>query len=314
MRWFSLFLIFGFSFFSISAQEDLTADSPFFQKQKDLYQRWLEHEGLSWALRVQDLLVEPDTLTLYLGFHSPDADTVFQVWQELKGTFDAQNSLTLEQHLFYKMVQMMEVEEPQAMVLLFNSYDTSKDPDPCFVRGIYFEEGQVQVGAHNCKSEIRDIFVDLPEMNTKSKVVESEFRDASGREEAFDKIYQYALKRFGSRACEGRHGRVYLREKDQVLRFEVKDLCKEVITESNQSLICRLLPIDCRERREWLTFTITYLETRRGFKLTCKIDAKVASGNFGQVSRGAYYDMEIDFDEYLKDYADSFKLELQDLF
>ena len=298
----------------LTAQEDLTLDSAFFHRQKDLYQRWLEHEGLSEALRVENILVEPEQLTLYLGFHSTDEDTVYQVWKQLNTIFQEKNPITLEQHLFYKLVQLMELREDQARVALYSSYDVVNVPDPCFIRGIYFEDGQVRVFEHNCKSEILEIEVQLSEMVNKSKVVETEFRSSSRRKEVFDKIYDYAARRFGALSCEGQSGRVFLREKDQVLRFEVKDLCKEVITESRASLICQWLPIDCKERREWLIFTITYFETTKGFKLSCQIDGKVGSGYFGTVSRGAYYDMEIDFDAYLKDYADSFKLELQGLF
>ncbi len=196
----------------------------------------------------------------------------------------------------------MAIEDAQGRVALFSSYDINKDHEPCFIRGIYFDEGQVQVYEHNCKSEIRDIYVELPQMNNKSQVEVAEFLGASVREEVFEKVYKYALER-GVWEGEGKG-----------LRFEVKDLCKEVITESRAPLICYWLPIDCKERREWLTFTITYKETGKGFKLTCVLDAKVGSGYFGTVGRGAYYDMEIDFEEYLKDYADSFKLELQELF
>ncbi|MBK8493005.1 MAG: hypothetical protein IPL49_19500 [Saprospirales bacterium] len=298
----------------LSAQEDLTLDSAFFHQQKDLYQRWLEYEDLDEALCVEAILVEPEQLTLYLGFHTTDEDTVYQTWKQLKTVFEEKNPITLEQHLFYKLVQLMEIREDQARVALYSSYDVVHVPDPCFIRGIYFEDGQVQVFKHNCKSEIRDIEVQLPDLNNKSQVIETEFRSSSRRKEVFDKIYEYAAKRFGAATCEGQPGRVFLREKDQVLRFEVKDLCKEVITESRASLICQWLPIDCKERREWLIFTITYFETSMGFKLSCQIDGKVGSGYFGTVSRGAFYDMEIDFDPYLKDYADSFKLELQGLF
>ncbi len=64
-----LILLFPVLFgYSLSAQEDLSADSAFFLSQKDLYQRWLEHEGISDALRVQDLLVEPERLTRISAF------------------------------------------------------------------------------------------------------------------------------------------------------------------------------------------------------------------------------------------------------
>ncbi|MCB9282895.1 MAG: hypothetical protein H6563_02385 [Lewinellaceae bacterium] len=307
-------LLFSICVSSLPAQEDVTLDSAFFRQQKDLYQRWLEYEGLSEALRVQDILVEPDQVTLFLGFHSTDEDTVYQVWKELKTVFQQKNPITLEQHLFYKMIQLMELREDQARIALYNSYDVVNEPDPCFIRGIHFQAGQVRVLEHNCRSEIGEMEMSLPQLENKSQVVETEFRSSSRRKEVFDKIYDYASKRFGAKNCEGQPSRVFLREKDQVLRFEVKDLCKEVITESRAPLICQWLPIDCKERREWLTFTVTYFEITGGFKLSCQIDGKVGSGYFGTVSRGAYYDMEIDFDEYLKDYADSFKLELQGLF
>lgn len=307
-----LFLLLLLPLATLAAQDDLRTDSAFFHSQKEGYQRWLEFEGMGNVLRVQGLEVDSQRLDLYLAFTSEDTDTVAQLWRQLKLDFEVRNAVTLEQHLFYKMAQLMEVEEGQARIALYDTYDPGKGY--CFLRGIFFEDGQVRVHSENCKSEIRDLIVERPELHNKSQVSETSFSSAVARREVFDKVYAYVLKRYGGRLCEGAPARVFLRERDQVLRFEVKDLCKEVITESRAPLVCQWLPIDCKERREWLTFTITYLETPKGFKLTCTIDGKVGSGYFGSVGRGAFYDMEIDFEPYLKDYADSFKLELQQLF
>lgn len=296
----------------LPAQDDLRPDSAFFHSQKELYQRWLEFEGIGNVLKVQGLEVDTYRLDLYLGFTSDDPDTVAQLWRQLKLDFEVRNAITLEQHLFYKLVQLMEVDESQAQIALYDTYDPGKTY--CFLRGIYFEEGKVQVHSENCKSQIFDMVVEGPDLHNKSQVSETSFSSSAVRKEVFDKVYEHALRRYSGKQCEGRLARVVLRERDQVLRFEVKDLCKEVITENRAPLVCQWLPIDCKERREWLTFTITYLETPMGFKLTCAIDGKVGSGYFGSVGRGAFYDMEIDFEPYLKDYADSFKLELQQLF
>jgi hypothetical protein len=308
------FFLFGALSLPIFAQDDLRQDSTFFHAQKETYQRWLEHEGLAQDLRVEDVLVTEHHVFLYLGFYTTDVDTVTEIWTQLQEAFRENGAITLEQHLFYKMVQLMELEEDQARVVLFENYDVEEAPEPCFIRGILFEDGQVRVFEQNCRAGPRDIEVKMKMASGQLEMAEAEIAGATPRKEVFDKIYAYAGSRYGRRNCEGQPARLVLREKDRVLRFEVRDLCKEVITESQAPLICQWLPIDCKERREWLIFTVTYTEITGGFKISCQIDGKVGSGYFGTIGRGAYYDMEIDFDEYLEEYADRFKLELQSLF
>jgi hypothetical protein len=75
-----------FAFFSpLNAQtESLTDDLPFSQKQQKEYQRWLNLSGLGKTLRVVDIDVEKEYLTLYLGFHSHNLDTMSTVGTNLK--------------------------------------------------------------------------------------------------------------------------------------------------------------------------------------------------------------------------------------
>ena len=59
---------FLFPLFLTAQIEDLTQDLTFFQERKALYQRWLDHSGLGQVLKVQDIKVEAEQLSLYLAF------------------------------------------------------------------------------------------------------------------------------------------------------------------------------------------------------------------------------------------------------
>ena len=100
---------------STSAQiEDLTKDSEFFQKQAQLYQRWLDHSGLGKLLKVHTIEVKPQELSLYLAFPFEDIDSVATAWKLLKTSYDRAHPVTLEQELFYKLVNLMEVRQSLA--------------------------------------------------------------------------------------------------------------------------------------------------------------------------------------------------------
>jgi hypothetical protein len=105
---------------------------------------------------------------------------------------------------------------------------------------------------------------------------------------------------------------------EEVLRFEVTDLCKVVLVDETNPVICdwlvaRLKPCNWI-KRELLTFTIVYEPRDYGFNLNVEIDGKVGSGIYERVRRGGYYSMEVDFDDYLERYADAFCIELKQIF
>lgn len=303
------------AFSSISAQpEGLAKDAGFFNQQKETYQRWLDHSGLGEVLHVEELKVEEERLSLYLGFPFSDIDSIVRSWEALKREFEMESPLSLEQQLFYKMVNLMEVRQSLADVQIYDTYDLRREP--LFFRGIYFDEGRVKVEESNPRAKIREVKFSPHKLGEKMKSMSvEEFNKRYSKEAVFDLIYQYARQHFEQKSCEGRYPEVRLLENDEVLRFEAIDLCREVLTDAANPLLAKFLNTFGLDynwvKREKLDVTIAYKKSDTGFSLHITIDGKYGSGLYSQVGRGGYYSMEIDFDEYLEIYADRFKERLR---
>ena len=103
----------------------------------------------------------------------------------------------------------------------------------------------------------------------------------------------------------------------ETLRFEIKDLDREVLTDAEQPYWCQLIKkmgfADCNwVRREMLAFKVTHKTLPTGgFRLGITIDGKVGSGYYDKIRDNAYKPMTTDFNDYLERYAERFRLELR---
>jgi hypothetical protein len=289
---------------------DLREDTVFFNQQQNEYQRWLDSSGLGKILQVEAIDVQEQHLSLYLGFAYNDIDSIVRAWDMLKSTFETERAITLEQQLFYKAVSMMEVRQSRVDVQLYDTYDLRKEP--LFFRGIYFEDEEVKVEVSNPKSKIRDIEFEASDFP--SRGAKDTFQKDYSAKKVFEIIYQYVQQKYGTQNCPDRKAKVVLLERSKkTLRFEVVNLCLEVL--KDEGVVCptlRMLGIECNwAKRELLTFTITYTETTNGFQLNIILDGKYGSALYENVRRGGYMNMEFDFDGELDRYADQFKEELR---
>lgn len=301
----------------LGQREDLTKDRAFFLKQDTLYQQWLDHAGLGEKLRVRTVEVEPQQVALYLSFPFENADSVKAAWNQLKMDYEAQKTgLDLEQALFYKMLHLMELRQSAANIQLFDTYDTRKEP--CFYRGIYVKDGAFRVDSNGCKSKNLDIYISPSDLKAAKKPSNAAFQKQYTQQYVFDKIHQYAVKRYEKNTCTGRNPKVSPAQIDgNIMRFEVTDLCKEVLKDAKNNDFCDFLNKYIKPcnwiQREKLTFTFIYQAKDNAFQLKCELEGKVGSGYYDQVGRGGYLDMEIDFDGYLTDYANQLQYQLKDI-
>jgi hypothetical protein len=299
----------------VAQNEDLTQDRAFFEQQAKLYQRWLDHNGLGKTLHVKTVEVEPQQVALYLAFPTENADSVAAAWDQLKKDYAALNTgLSLEQELFYKMLHMMELRQSSANVQLYDTYDTRREP--CFYRGIFVKEGAFQLDSSGCRAQRLDIHISAGDLKSAKKHSIASFQKQFTQQYVFDKIHQYAKQRYERKTCENRYPAVGPPLIDgNLMRFEVTDLCREVLKDEQNSTVCAFLNAYLKPcnwiKREKLTFSFSYQQTDNGFTLKCEVEGKVGSGFYDQVGRGGYLDMEIDFDGYLKDYADKLQYELK---
>ena len=250
--------------FSINAQiEDLTNDSDFFNGQIEVYQDWLDRSGMGKVLKVQDLVVEKDEVSLYLAFHYENIDSIMVAWRTLKADFEEQYSISLEERLFYKMVSLMEVRQSIANVQIYNTYDLRKTP--VFFRGIHFENGKVAVIEDNPRSQIREIYFDKNDLNQRISL--SEFDKRYNSKAVFDVVFKYLKNHYENNDdCRGKKPNVEsLENNERILRLEAVNLCGEVI--KDQGFICPILKrlgYKCDwAKRELLIFTFEYRPTRK---------------------------------------------------
>lgn len=306
-------LLLATAFVAHGQTEDLRQDADFFRQQTATYQRWLDHSGLGQYLRVYDVKVEAAELSLYLAFPFSDVDSVQTAWEVLKTQFEASAAITIEQQLFYKAQAIMEVRQSNISVQIYDTYDLRSEP--LFMRAIYFGNGQVQTAESNPKSKRRTINMQPAKVGSGKDNATAAFKEKYTREHVYECLLQYAKTRFERTTCDGRNPRVRMLENDDNLRFEVSDLCREVLTDEANPTLCAILSnfgYDCNwVKRELLVFTVTYEDTTTGFRLVMEIDGKYGSGFYTSVRRGGYLSMEIDFDEYLENYASEMGTELR---
>ena len=296
-------------FMLFSQTEDLTQDEAFFKERAQLYQRWLDHAGFGTVLKVQEVTVKPARVSLYLAFHATDLDTINAAWTSLKESYERKGFVTLEQELFYKMINLLDVPQTMGDVQIYDTYDLALPV--LFFRGIAFKDGSVKVDSSGDRSKIRDIAFRPADFRNMKSLQLQEFQQRFDRGVVYDKIIACARRRFEVKRCEDRNPRVVVLENGEVLRFEVTDLCREVLIDEANPTLCQLLQgvgYPCNwVKRELLIFTIKHQTTADGFQLKIELDGRYGSGMYSNVRRGGYMNMEIDFDEYLERYANIFR-------
>lgn len=294
---------------------DLARDIPFFKAQEKVYQQWLDQTGLGGVLQVHSTQVEEDTFSLYLAFHYHDVDSIQAAWESLKTAFEASRPVSLERELFYKMVHFMQVPQEYALVQIYDTYDPLKKE--LFFRGIYFDmdEGTVKVEEDGPRAE-RVVKLSPANLSGMKKMSVEEFKAKYDQVTVLNTVFSYLKRRYEEDKCANREPKVTLLEEDSLLRFEVTDLCREVLTDAANPLLCQILKRlghPCNwVRREKLEFTIAYQPQPQGFSLFIEVNGFYGSGRFREVPRdGGYYSMEIEFKSYLEDYADQLKTTLR---
>jgi hypothetical protein len=294
--------------------ENLTEDEAYFLQQKDEYQRWLNQTGLGRYLQVQDLRVEPERVHLYLGFKVAGVDTIADIWAQLKAHHEAKPGPTFEETLHFRMCNLMGLRQQAAVIEIYDTYDLSRKP--FFFRGIYYDSGRVQVKEDNPKGgKNRYIRISPSDVKTGSKAGQAAFSKQYTEAYVFEQIMAFARQKYARSLCDQRKPAIHPKPYEDYLRFDVSDLCREVIKDAQNPTICRWLSrlgYNCNwTARELLSFTFVYLPTNEGFTLHLTLEGRVGSGYYDTVKRSGYMDMENDFKQELEDYADALVFEIK---
>jgi hypothetical protein len=291
-----------------STQSNLQADTAYFRQQATAYQQWLSDSGLGNALRVHSVQTRPKALNLFLGFHTEDAELCHAIWEQLQKDFVARKGLSLEQTLYYKMIQLMETPQELSRILIYDTYDRSKKYN--FEVKIRFDSAQVKVEELGWKSETRHIIIRPHQLSKLKRSSNLSWQATYSKERVFTAIQKYIKNRYTQRKCEQRYPTVEVLENEVVLRMKANDLCKEVLSTERNCMVCPLLNLNLI-KRERLTFTFTYAKEASGFILSLEVDGQYGSGFYNEVGRAGYKPMDTAFKADLEDYADKLRLEIR---
>lgn len=292
----------------LTAQDDLTRDRAFFEQQSRNYQRWLETAGLAPRISVRAIETEPQRVLLYLQFPTDNVDTVKGLWRQLQSDYAArQTGMTLEEALFFKMLQLMELRQSAAYVLLYDTYDTRREPN--FFRAIYADaqglrlESSGDMSAGSIVTMPPEYLGDLP----LPAVFECERRFP--RDIVLTQAYDYLRRYFERQRCDSLPLRVSPPQKlGDLWRFEVTNLCTESLRQTPASVVTPFLteygkPADWI-RHEKLSFTLIYQGLPGGCRLKCLVEVKVGNIPYDQAARGDYLELDGPFLPYVRTYAE----------
>lgn len=300
----------------------LDEDLPFFQKKAELFQRWLDNNGLGQALKVDHVRIKPTDnteLELIMTMNTTGLDTAVSMWAQLKKSFDSPAD-SLEAYLYRMFEHTMEIPAERGNIQIYVK-DFRGEYTPCFYVWIWKDKGKLitQLNLDSCKSQFISVpLKPIPIKNTnKSKNAKIPKAKVRTVDETFDIIIQYfnqqvighAKYKAGS-ACAGRTPFIErgMTRNETTLSFSIQDLCREILNDEDNSLGCRLLKrffdVKCNDKaRERITYTFEYVVAPNGdVILKADIVGKFGNGVFKPRTEG-YMDMETDFPKKLESYA-----------
>ena len=289
--------------------EDLRKNVPFFKQQVVIYKDWLKHSGLAQVLVVDQIEVDSGNISLLMTFNDQKVEVPVAAWTQLKKDYENDNPLKLEEFLFFRMVHLMEVRDDQAILEIFDKVTNST-----FFSEIYMDNDELIIESSILKSVKKDIViekVDLTRIKSYSKV---RLDSLLPKDKVFENIINYSTKKFGVKKCGDRVAEVTVRERKRLLRFEVKNLCREVLKDEANPLLAQILGkigYDAQwVKREMLNIIIIYSGSESAVNLFCEIQGKYGSG-FYKPRLSGYIDMEPEFSEYMNRFADVFAEEIR---
>ncbi len=227
-----------------------------------IFQEHLNDIGIGQLLNVHQVEETNDKAVIYLSLPFKGPDTIQVIWSLLRNAFAKENTISLEQHLFYKMVEILNVNQENASIQIYDTYDIREVP--CFSEGIYFDVGEVKTNETRCKSAISEFKIgdniNIPKMGV-SRSLSGFF---ASRKSLIDSLEKFAAENLLDFTCKGRIDNLEKLETQEVLRFTLKNICVENL-KNTKPLLCELLSgedYDCQSQvnKLILYFTISWHE------------------------------------------------------
>jgi hypothetical protein len=312
---------------SLRGQDDLRQDSVFFLQQAEAYQVWLDRAGFGKYLKVHELVVKEEKLLLNLAFHPKDTNLLVARWKGLEIAYKKKLGFNLEEQLYYQAIALLEVDV-KALVVNINLTANRRKTTKTY-RRIYFSQGRIHtyspiissntrpnsvIGPRRMRGTVKAIkpikfFPQGAEGGTFTSVRKLQLRLT--KEKVYACILEYARNRFAMAGIDGEIPEINVLESHDNLLFQVVNVRKEVLKNTNLCGWLESLGLDCFwAKRELLTFLFTYDANGSGIIITGDISGKVGSTSYASARKGSYKNMETNFADELLAYINDFTVEV----
>lgn len=315
--------------YSQGERQHLGADMPFFEKQAEKYQEWLDKRGMGEALRVERVrfkrkqgLTDSTELELFLLLRADNIDTAFAKWWRLKQDFDT-DSDSLEACLFRTFIHKMEIPEAQGNIQVY-----IRNKEGAYIKNnhifIWSDNGVLQRQIRGGTTRAKSFEISVPYPISAAGKSKSAKVNAAAKRRSPDAVFNLILYHVRLNMLEHPRYRNELSdrrphiENDSIrtattFKFAVADMGREVMTNQSRYIWEQWFGLNTIAM-ERLTFAFEYLPSNAdgGYTIKCSIDGKYGSGVFKPRS-SAYEDMSPDFDDFFEKYKNDFRLKLQQI-
>lgn len=280
-------------------------DSIYFERQIPRYSKWLKHRGFGNLLEAYEIDTDSNQVTLVLKSKLVDADSTLWAWNKLEHSYALKNAASIEERLFSRFCQLMEVPDSMAVIEIYNAIGPGLVP--CFYRGIYFDQGRLKTISDYCMNkhsivEIED-FKLRPEIKQGSSTLESVPKEKLTEFNLQKEIRSFLIDYFQK---EKNAEIDFLNPRGSLLLCEVKNIRREVLSDEANPVLAKFLNLFGYEldwvKREFLTIEVFVQLEEDKTIITIDLNGKYGSG-FHTPRRNAYLDMEPEFEDYIANYA-----------
>jgi hypothetical protein len=282
--------------------DSITINLP--EGKKRSYQQWLDDIGLGDYLQAHTIENDKGNFGLYLSFPTESIDSVTAIWTELKHNFEQKYPIALEKQLFYKMTEIMNIDQSKGNVQIYDTYDLRREP--LFFKGIYFEDGMVKIETSNSKSALREIDTPIKQLDIKEEFSSKYFPNEAKKSEVLNLLLQFSNDYFSPEGCDVKSSLQLLENRD-VFRLTIKDICPKLVEDKNQ--LCEILrryDLNCNIKNLQLFFTIIVKEVGNSFQLFVDANGIFSSPlGEGNLPERNFY-LNRDFEEFLNKQSKAF--------
>ncbi len=281
---------------SIFAQDvDLRKDTAFFLSQDSAFQQWLTDIDLGKYLSKDKFSIRKTRLIYSLKFDYAAADTAVYAWKQLKSDFEEGTAFSLEEQLFFKLTDLMEIDYDQ---LILKVYNTPKYGElPAIDGRIRYNSSTGKVEwSGTFRSEVPDSvmikeYVLCDQYNENSQLLTAPELPEEWKAKVYDALIDSLHRRFKAKT-----DMITIKNRDPV-EIKVMNIKEEVI---NGSIIGLLNP------NELLTYRIALKKEAGNIRLTCVVDGRYGFSLWELRSPKGFRDMSPKYKEELEDYTVAF--------